>query len=215
MRGRSASTGTGQAGGVLLVAALSLSLANPAVGQGGDPSMVPATLAGAEPRADALRCMTEAIYYEAANEPDEGQRAVAEVILNRRADPAYPKSVCGVVFQGSERRTGCQFTFTCDGSRRRSPVPGLWARAEAVAAEAIAGSTTTPQVAGATHYHAFYVHPGWRLGLVMTRRIGAHLFYRTAGPVPRTAFVNTITAPPPAAAGAVFAPWGLRLAPTS
>jgi spore germination cell wall hydrolase CwlJ-like protein len=78
------------------------------------------------PRAD---CLTAAIYYEAASEPDDGQRAVAQVVLNRVAHPAYPKTVCGVVYQGSERGTGCQFTFTCDGALARKPSRYFWDRA--------------------------------------------------------------------------------------
>ncbi len=92
--------------------------------------------------ADQLRateCLAAAIYYEAAIEPIDGQRAVAQVVLNRVRHPAFPKSVCGVVFQGSDRSTGCQFTFTCDGALNRTPVAALWERARKVAEEALAG----------------------------------------------------------------------------
>ena len=67
----------------------------------------------------SLQCLTEAVYYEARSESEEGQRAVAQVVLNRVRHPAYPNSVCGVVYQGSERVTGCQFSFTCDGALGR------------------------------------------------------------------------------------------------
>jgi hypothetical protein len=77
----------------------------------------------------ALQCLTSAIYYEAASEPDDGQRAVAQVVLNRVAHPSFPKTVCGVVFQGSEKSTGCQFTFTCDGALARLPNRYFWERA--------------------------------------------------------------------------------------
>src|SRR5690606_31870118 len=87
----------------------------------------------ADDRARAVKCLAQAIYYEAASEPDAGQRAVAQVVLNRVAHPTYPNSVCGVVFQGSERRTGCQFSFTCDGSLKRKPSRTFWERAERVA----------------------------------------------------------------------------------
>ena len=74
-------------------------------------------------RARALDCLTSAIYYEAGQESTDGQRAVAQVVLNRVRHPAFPASVCGVVYEGSTRATGCQFTFTCDGSLARAPMP--------------------------------------------------------------------------------------------
>jgi spore germination cell wall hydrolase CwlJ-like protein len=92
--------------------------------------MPPLVLAAALVDQDrALTCLTQAVYYEAAREPLSGQEAVAQVVLNRMRHPAYPKSVCGVVYQGSARITGCQFTFTCDGSLGREPEPGLWSQA--------------------------------------------------------------------------------------
>ena len=101
-----------------------------------------------------------AIYYEAASEPDAGQRAVAQVVLNRVAHPTYPDTVCGVVFQGSERRTGCQFSFTCDGSLARQPARMWWDRAAAVARSALNGAVYAP--AGlSTHYHTVQIHPYW------------------------------------------------------
>jgi len=134
---------------------------------------------------DSLRsteCMTAAIYYEAANEPTDGQRAVAQVILNRVRHPAFPKTVCGVVFQGSGRgtRLGCQFSFTCDGSLLRPPVPTLWNRARGVALMALSGSVYAP-VGWATHYHANYVVPYWASTLGKVAVVGAHIFYRWNG----------------------------------
>ncbi|CAN5526142.1 hypothetical protein BH10PSE3_BH10PSE3_41230 [soil metagenome] len=87
----------------------------------------------------ALDCMTAAAYYEAAFEDPAGQAAVAQVVINRVRHPAFPKSVCAVVMQGSERKTGCQFTFTCDGALARAPNPTVWLRARAVAAAALNG----------------------------------------------------------------------------
>jgi hypothetical protein len=136
--------------------------------------------ASAASRAQALECLTSAIYYEAGQESDDGQRAVAQVILNRVRHPAYPSSVCGVVFQGSTRTTGCQFTFTCDGSMARAPMASVWNRARKVAVDALAGSVYAP-VGLATHYHANYVLPYWASSLVKTHIEGAHLFYRWAG----------------------------------
>jgi hypothetical protein len=138
---------------------------------------------GALPAADrgrALDCLTAAVYYEAAVESADGQRAVAQVVLNRARHPAYPNSVCGVVYQGAERSTGCQFTFTCDGSLRRVPSTVGWARARAVAAAALGGYVHAP-VGWATHYHANYVVPYWSSSLTKLATIGTHIFYRWAG----------------------------------
>ncbi|MCY7271247.1 MAG: cell wall hydrolase [Sphingomonas bacterium] len=131
-------------------------------------------------QARALECLTSAVYYEAGQEPSDGQRAVAQVILNRARHPAFPSSVCGVVYQGSTRQTGCQFTFTCDGSMARAPMTASWDRARKVAAAALAGSVY-PAVGNATHYHANYVVPYWASSLAKTAVVGAHLFYRWSG----------------------------------
>ncbi len=130
--------------------------------------------------ARALDCMTTAIYYEAANEPLEGQRAVAQVIINRSRHSVYPHTICAVVYQGWERKTGCQFSFTCDGSLRRVPVPALWLRARRVANMALSGLVYAP-VGLATHYHADYVLPYWAPTLVKQTVIGRHIFYRWPG----------------------------------
>lgn len=131
-------------------------------------------------RTRALQCLTAAVYYEAASEPDSGQRAVSQVVLNRVAHPAYPNTVCGVVYQGSERRTGCQFTFTCDGSLSRKPNRMFWLRAENVARAALAGYVHTP-VGLATHYHTIQIHPYWADKLSYLGTIGAHRFYSFRG----------------------------------
>jgi spore germination cell wall hydrolase CwlJ-like protein len=130
--------------------------------------------------ARALRCLTQAVYYEAALEPLAGQQAVAQVVLNRVRHPEYPNSVCGVVYQGWERWTGCQFSFTCDGSLLRGPMPLFWRRAEEVAVAALSGHVQTA-VGTATHYHADYVMPYWRPSLTKVGQIGAHIFYRWPG----------------------------------
>lgn len=137
--------------------------------------------ADAEDRARALTCLTQAVYFEAANESTEGQEAVAQIVLNRVRHPAYPNTVCGVVFQGSARRTGCQFSFTCDGSLAYAPEPTAWARARIVAERALDGFVLKA-VGPATHYHADYVAPYWAPTLVKLKQIGAHIFYRWTGP---------------------------------
>ena len=130
--------------------------------------------------ARAVDCLTAAVYYEAAWESLDGQRAVAQVILNRMRHPAYPKTVCGVVFQGSNRTTGCQFTFTCDGSLSRNPNEAAWSRSRQVALAALNGYVMK-KVGNATHYHASYVAPYWSPSLVKVGTIGAHIFYRWTG----------------------------------
>ena len=129
--------------------------------------------------ARALQCLTAAIYYEAANEPDDGQAAVAQVILNRVRHPAFPASVCGVVYQGSELPV-CQFSFACDGAMARVPMRSAWDRARRAAARALSGAVFAP--AGlATHYHTYAVTPAWNRTLVMTGAFGAHFFHRWKG----------------------------------
>jgi hypothetical protein len=146
----------------------------------GDTVARPTFLAGtAQDQFRALRCLTTAIYYEAATEPDAGQRAVAQVVLNRVAHPHWPNSICGVVFEGSER-PGCQFSFACDGSLARAPVPMWWERARRVAEHALAGEVYAP-VGLATYYHTGAVSPVWAAHQTFVGAIGAHLFYRPPG----------------------------------
>ena len=128
----------------------------------------------------ALKCLTDAIYYEAANEPDDGQRAVAQVIINRMRHPTYPNSICGVIYQGSERVTGCQFSYSCDGSMARVPARPAWLRAQRVAMAALSGYVYAP-VGMASHYHANYVYPYWAPSLNYIGTIGAHRFYSWKG----------------------------------
>lgn len=130
--------------------------------------------------ADDLRCMTEAIYYEARSEPESGQRAVAQVVLNRMADPRYPQSVCGVIYEHKPGARTCQFSFTCDGSMNRGVRnPDAWSRAERYASEALSGAVRADTVA--THYHADYVAPRWARAFQQVARVGAHIFYDGRG----------------------------------
>ena len=124
-----------------------------------------------------LMCMAQAVYYESAHEPLEGQLAVAEVIANRMADHRYPDTACGVVFQGATRTTGCQFTFTCDGAMRVKPKGENWDRAKRIAAHVMM-NLNEERTGGATHYHATYVDPIWNSGLIQTNQVGLHIFYR-------------------------------------
>ena len=127
----------------------------------------------------AVLCLTQAIYYEAGYEPIDGRRAVAQVILNRMRHPAFPKSVCGVVYQRNSTPV-CQFSFVCDGSLDRRPEAAAWKVAEAIARAALAGYVEQA-VGSATHYHADYVAPRWAPLLTKITKLGAHIFYRWPG----------------------------------
>jgi spore germination cell wall hydrolase CwlJ-like protein len=152
------------------------------VASGPNPAAAPFSVAklNSATRAQALECLSQAVYYEAGSQGDDGERAVAQVVLNRVRHPAFPSSVCGVVYQGSTRATGCQFTFTCDGSLERRPDSEGWARAKRIAEAALKGAVFAP-VGLATHYHADYVVPYWASTMAKNAVVGAHLFYRWAG----------------------------------
>jgi spore germination cell wall hydrolase CwlJ-like protein len=127
----------------------------------------------------ALLCLTQAVYYEAGYEPLAGRRAVAQVVLNRMRHAAFPKSVCGVVYQRNSTPV-CQFTFVCDGSLYRRPEAAAWKQSEDVARAALAGYVER-SVGAATHYHADYVAPSWAPLLTKINKLGAHIFYRWPG----------------------------------
>jgi spore germination cell wall hydrolase CwlJ-like protein len=138
----------------------------------------PASLQLAKQNSLDKKCLAEAIYYEARGESEQGQMAVAEVVSNRVRSGLFPASYCGVVYQGSGRSTGCQFTFTCDGTLRRNrPAGEPWQEAQAVATQVMMGFAR-PMTNRATHYHTVEVDPVWSASLVETKRIGAHIFYR-------------------------------------
>lgn len=145
--------------------------------------------APAASRQVALECLAQAVYYEAASESEEGQRAVAQVVLNRVRSPAFPNTVCGVVFQGWTRSTGCQFSFTCDGSMQRPPSVAGIARARRIAAEALGGAVMR-RVGNATHYHANYVVPYWASSLDKVQTVGRHIFYLMRGGLGRPSAFN-------------------------
>ncbi len=137
----------------------------------------PASLRVAAKNSTEQRCMAEAIYYEARGESRQGQLAVAEVVANRVRSGIYPNTVCGVVYQGSERSTGCQFSFTCDGSMKARPRGAAWREANALSTQVLMGMVR-PVTNKATHYHTVAIDPYWSASLVETTRIGAHVFYR-------------------------------------
>jgi spore germination cell wall hydrolase CwlJ-like protein len=142
-------------------------------------AMRPFSLRGALDQSRDLECLTQAVYYEARGESRSGQAAVAQVVLNRVRHPAFPKSVCGVVFQGA-RYGGCQFSFACDGSVYRRVERAAWRRAETIAAKALDGSVMS-EVGSATHFHVSGLNPGWRNKMMRVAAVGSHVFYRFGG----------------------------------
>jgi spore germination cell wall hydrolase CwlJ-like protein len=139
----------------------------------------PFHMRGALDQTRDLECLTQAVYYESRGEPRSGQQAVAQVILNRVRHPGFPKSVCGVVFQGV-KSGGCQFSFACDGQPHHPLENAAWLRSEAVASEALDGQVMS-EVGDATHFHAAGRSTGWGAGLFKVAQIGAHVFYRLSG----------------------------------
>jgi len=127
------------------------------------------------------QCLASGIYFEARGESVKGQAAVAQVILNRVRNPAYPKTICGVVYQNEDWRNRCQFSFACDAIKDRVNSEYHWRVARDVAMAVTAGKIWLPQVGSATHYHAVYVRPTWARTMEKVGRIGLHVFYRTYG----------------------------------
>lgn len=167
--------------------------------------------------AQARQCLADAIAYEAGYESVEGRRAVAEVILNRTRSGVHPATVCGVVYEGSTRSTGCQFTFTCDGSLRRRLPSRIMEEAREIADEALTGAAPM-RLSGALNYHADYVYPYWAPTMQRIVQIGRHIFYRPAHAAilaaPGSGMLGTARSEstrPVSVKPADFTPWGLSL----
>ncbi|MCA3564087.1 MAG: cell wall hydrolase [Methylocystis sp.] len=124
-----------------------------------------------------MRCLAEAVYFEARSEPERGQAGVAQVVLNRVRSGVYPSSVCGVVYQNRHRYLACQFTFACEGKALRTNEAGPWATAQRIARDVAEGRTYLPGVGNATHYHANYVRPWWARYMDRREKVGKHIFY--------------------------------------
>jgi hypothetical protein len=133
---------------------------------------------GAQDHARDTQCLAQAVYYEARGESPSGQAAVAQVVLNRVRHPAFPKTVCGVVFQhvGDD----CQFSFVCNGAMRQPVDRASWRRAMAVADRALSGAVMA-EVGSATHFQAARSTSGWAGSLAKVAQIGEHIFYRFTG----------------------------------
>jgi spore germination cell wall hydrolase CwlJ-like protein len=125
------------------------------------------------------RCLAEAIYFEARGESEDGQVAVAQVVLNRVKNPAYPDSICGVVYQNKHKRNRCQFSFACDGIKDRISSPAAWKTAQRLAKDVTDGKRFSKMVDASTHYHATYVNPRWAKAMAKRGQVGLHIFYKT------------------------------------
>ncbi|MBN9254314.1 MULTISPECIES: cell wall hydrolase [unclassified Mesorhizobium] len=147
----------------------------------GDHSWIQTPLPASVFSASEQKCLANGIYFEARSEPVRGQAAVAQVILNRVRNPAYPKSICGVVYQNDNWLNRCQFSFACDGRKKRIDDPASYKTAQEVAMAVTAGKIFIPEVGSSTHYYAQYVHPAWARAMHKMTKIGLHIFYRTYG----------------------------------
>jgi spore germination cell wall hydrolase CwlJ-like protein len=137
-----------------------------------------ADLIAAEAREREMKCLAEAVYFEARSEPEDGQVAVAQVVLNRVRHENYPDSVCGVVYQNAHRFLACQFTFACEGKSLRITEPQPWRVARRIAEAVVEGTLFLDEVGASTHYHADYVRPTWARRLKRMDVIGRHTFYQ-------------------------------------
>lgn len=124
-----------------------------------------------------MKCLAEAVYFEARSETERGQAGVAQVVLNRARSGVYPATVCGVVYQNRHKYLACQFTFACEGKSLRITEPGPWATAQRIARDVAEGRTYLPGVGNATHYHANYVRPWWARHMDRREKVGSHIFY--------------------------------------
>jgi spore germination cell wall hydrolase CwlJ-like protein len=133
--------------------------------------------------ATEVKCLATAIYFEARGEPEMGRIAVAQVVLNRVKNPAYPDTICGVVYQNKNKRNRCQFSFACDGISDRIRDKAAWAEAQALARRVINDDRNLylASIGAATHYHATYVRPRWARTMNKMEKIGHHIFYKTRG----------------------------------
>lgn len=129
-------------------------------------------------RAKQERCLANAIYFESRGEPERGQMAVAQVVMNRVFSPYYPESVCGVVYQNAHKHNACQFTFACDNVRDVVTEPQAWETAKRISRDTLDGKIWLEDIGKATHYHATYVNPWWVRTMRKHKTVGIHIFYR-------------------------------------
>jgi spore germination cell wall hydrolase CwlJ-like protein len=144
-------------------------------------SWLNAPLPASSRSAPEVKCLATAIYFEARGESEKGRIAVAQVVLNRVKNPAYPDTICSVVYQNKNKRNRCQFSFACDGISDRIRDKKAWAEAQALARRVLNDESTLylASVGAATHYHATYVRPRWARTMNKMEKIGRHIFYKT------------------------------------
>jgi hypothetical protein len=126
-----------------------------------------------------IKCLATALYFEARGEGVRGQMAVAQVILNRVKNPAYPKTICGVVYQDAKYLHRCQFSFACDGTHDFIAEKDAWAAALSLARRIVTGGngTIVAEVGDSISYHNTDVNPDWSSSMRRVDRIGHHVFY--------------------------------------
>jgi spore germination cell wall hydrolase CwlJ-like protein len=127
-------------------------------------------------------CLTKAIYHEARGESDNGQWAVANVIINRAMSKRFPSTMCGVIYQNADQgRNRCQFSFACDGQPDMASERRAWLKANTIAAAAYSefqhGQRPGVVPGSALFYHTRAVSPGWSSTYQRVAQIGAHVFY--------------------------------------
>lgn len=131
-----------------------------------------------------ITCLTEAVYFEARGEPSVGQKAVAQVILNRVDSAFYPDTICDVVYQNDHMKNACQFSFACDDIPEAVREKAAFEKARAIATDTFECDQSCREkehpVGRSTHYHADFVHPNWANKLERTGKVGRHVFYYTA-----------------------------------
>lgn len=149
--------------------------------QPGDHAWMETPLPASVFSAKEQQCLANAIYFEARGESIRGQAAVAQVVLNRVRNPAYPGNICGVVYQNDQWKNRCQFSFACDGKKDIVLNPWNYGKAKEIAMAVTAGKIFIPEVGSSTHYYAQYVSPGWARAMKKMTKIGLHIFYRTRG----------------------------------
>ena len=129
-----------------------------------------------------VKCVAEAMYFEARDQGWKGMLAVGVVIKNRMMNPRWPSTACQVVRQGrtwngNPVRHKCQFSYYCDGKHERPAEPGPWTTALDLAQQILVADLTIVGLEDATHYHTTSVRPRWSRTMDPCGKIGQHVFY--------------------------------------
>ena len=124
-----------------------------------------------------MKCLAEAIYFEARGEALEGQYAVGEVIINRVLSKDFPNTVCGVISEGASRLNSCQFSYNCDGKLETITEKKIYERILKLS-KMLLEPTARFLTNGATFYHSKLVSPSWSKKFIKTNEIGNHVFYK-------------------------------------